>query len=297
MADRNAPEHDATARRRALRELGAYLALTFAITFGLGAAVIFFRRQFEAVFGPIGPLLVSWPYYLAVCAPTISAVLCSAAFGGWAGVRSLFAGLTRGFQLRWLFVALLALPVALLVWGLVERIALGAAAAHSADIRAIVISPLLWFTTAKIFVDPGPWGEETGWRGYALPRLLTRFSPLTAAIILGVIWGLWHTPAFLASGLTQFGVNYGWFLVAAVCLTILMTWIYVNANRNFLVAGFIPHAVANLMGDVHAFRAVKIEALALLTIAVLIVVVSGPRLQGRWFARRPAQAATQPTHS
>jgi hypothetical protein len=43
----------------AVRELIAFFALTFAITFGLGIAVIFFRPQFEGAFGPLGPLLTS----------------------------------------------------------------------------------------------------------------------------------------------------------------------------------------------------------------------------------------------
>jgi membrane protease YdiL (CAAX protease family) len=277
-----------TARRRAGRELLAFFGLTFAITFGLGAAVIFFRPQFEAVFGRLGPLLVSWPYYVAVCTPTFSAVVLSALFGGLEGVKNLFRGLIRPFQLRWVLVALLTFPTGLLLWGLVERVLFGGAVSHAINIQAILISaPLTLFTTANIFIDPGPWGEETGWRGFALPRLLTRFSPLTAAIILGVIWGVWHAPAFLVSDLTQAKYNFGWFLIATTGISILMTWIYVNANRNFLVAGFVPHAVNNLMGFSNAFTDTKIQAFVLISIVVLIIVVSGPRLKGWRFAPLP----------
>ncbi|HEX9155501.1 MAG TPA: type II CAAX endopeptidase family protein, partial [Nitrospira sp.] len=260
--------------------------LTFAITFGLGAAVLLFRPQFEAVFGPIGPLLVSWPYYVGVSAPTISAVLLSAVFGGLEGVKNLLRGLVRRVQLRWVIFALLTYPTGLLVWGLVERGLFGNGASASINIHAILVSaPLILFTTANILIDPGPWGEEAGWRGFALQRLLTRCSPLTAAIILGVIWGVWHAPAFFASGLTQSGTHFGWFLVAVVCISILMTWIYMNANRNFLVAGFIPHAINNLMGTSHAVMDVKIQALVLSVIAALIIIASGSGLKGCRFAR------------
>ncbi|MGP3965184.1 CPBP family intramembrane glutamic endopeptidase [Nonomuraea sp. 3N208] len=39
-------------------------------------------------------------------------------------------------------------------------------------------------------------GEETGWRGFALPRMLTRMSPLTASLTLGLVWAAWHLPLF-----------------------------------------------------------------------------------------------------
>jgi membrane protease YdiL (CAAX protease family) len=52
----------------------------------------------------------------------------------------------------------------------------------------------------------GPIGEELGWRGYALNELQKKHSPLLSAIIVGVVWGFWHTPLwFLTSGYT--GLN------------------------------------------------------------------------------------------
>ncbi|HXC56199.1 MAG TPA: CPBP family intramembrane glutamic endopeptidase [Rhizomicrobium sp.] len=281
MTDQAVAGPDAAARRRTTRELVAYFALTFAITFGLGGAFIFFRPQFEALFGTIRSPDTSWFYFVAVCAPTISAVLVSAVFGGWKGVRDLFSGLIRPFRLRWAFAGLLSFPAGLLIWGLVERYVFGHAASPSVDIHAILISaPLLLFTTGNIFLDPGPWGEETGWRGFALPRLLARFSPLTAALLLGAIWGVWHTSAFFVSGLVQSGYNYALFVAASVLDTVLMTWIYVNANRNYLVAGFFVHLMNNTMVGAHAFTDIRVQALVLLVIAVAIVAAFGPSLRG-----------------
>lgn len=39
-------------------------------------------------------------------------------------------------------------------------------------------------------------GEETGWRGYALPQLQRRFSPLASSLILALVWFGWHLPQF-----------------------------------------------------------------------------------------------------
>jgi membrane protease YdiL (CAAX protease family) len=105
--------------------------------------------------------------------------------------------------------------------GLAERI-FGVGAIPFINMHAILISaPLTLLTTANIVIDPGPWGEETGWRGFALPRLLTRLPPLTAAIVLGVIRAIWHAPAFLVSGLTQSNYNFGWFLISATGISVL----------------------------------------------------------------------------
>ena len=48
---------------------------------------------------------------------------------------------------------------------------------------------------ASIFLDIGGVTEETGWRGFALPLLQARMTPLAATLIVGLMWGVWHFPA------------------------------------------------------------------------------------------------------
>ncbi len=43
-------------------------------------------------------------------------------------------------------------------------------------------------------------GEEIGWRGFALPRLQSRFPALTASLVLGGLWALFHLPLFFSRG-------------------------------------------------------------------------------------------------
>ncbi|WP_256253107.1 CPBP family intramembrane glutamic endopeptidase [Paenibacillus sp. UNC496MF] len=46
----------------------------------------------------------------------------------------------------------------------------------------------------------GPFGEEPGWRGYALPKLQEKYRILGASLILGVLWTMWHLPFFFIQG-------------------------------------------------------------------------------------------------
>src|SRR5690606_26340526 len=69
----------------------------------------------------------------------------------------------------------------------------------------------------------GPVGEEFGWRGLALPLLQRRFSPLWASLILGVVWAIWHVPAFLMSGTVQSAWAFGPFFLGLIAITVILT--------------------------------------------------------------------------
>jgi hypothetical protein len=115
--------------------------------------------------------------------------------------------------------------------------------------------------------------------------------------VLGVIWGVWHLPAFLAQGGLA-GSSFGLFLVSAVAMTVFMTWIYLHANGNFLIAGFLPHLVANFLGDAHVLTRDPDKLLAAVSLAVAAVVVLGwgPSLQG-WRRESRESRESRDTHA
>ena len=88
-----------------------------------------------------------------------------------------------------------------------------------------------------------PIGEEIGWRGYALPRLLTRCSALTAGAVLGVIWAVWHLPVVLADPGLRVPVP---FLLQVVPLSILFTWLFLRTRGSVLIA-VLFHAWLDLL--------------------------------------------------
>lgn len=208
-----------------------FCLLTFAITWGLGACAIFFPVRFRALFGELTgfhPL-----YILAVAAPTIAATLLTLAWEGWSGLRGLYASLTRWrFGFQWYVFAMVVIPV--LGW-LTSRVA-------GADPKYDLSTPTL-VAAALLNLLIGPLGEELGWRGYALPRLLRRFNPCAASLILGAIWGLWHLPSFFVSSQVQADLSLPIFLVGALCLSIIATWLFQYTGGSVLITVLLHYAV------------------------------------------------------
>ena len=100
-------------------------------------------------------------------------------------------------------------------------------------------------------------GEEWGWRGYMMPRLLKTMKPLPALLTGGVIWGLWHAP------LIALGHNYGtgypgypWVGIAAMCVFcvvfgILLTW--VTEKTGSVIPAAVAHGAFNGIAGIGAY--------------------------------------------
>ena len=87
--------------------------------------------------------------------------------------------------------------------------------------------------------------EEPGWRGFLLPRLQQRFSPLVASLLVWFPWALWHAPLDFHKPFRFTLVSY--LLIRVVFLipiTILLTWFYNRSASNLLTA-IIFHAAMN----------------------------------------------------
>ena len=83
----------------------------------------------------------------------------------------------------------------------------------------------------------GALGEELGWRAYGLNVLQKKYVPLTASLIIGVIWGLWHLPLMILSGYAGLDLVYYIiaFMVAVISFSIVITFFY-NKSGNILIA-------------------------------------------------------------
>ncbi|MFW9941424.1 MAG: CPBP family intramembrane glutamic endopeptidase [Candidatus Thorarchaeota archaeon] len=92
-------------------------------------------------------------------------------------------------------------------------------------------------------------GEEIGWQGYVFGDIDARWNSLYAAILLGLIWGIWHVPLFIIQDPPG-----GFLWITGQCLymvvlRVLIVWIYKNTNKSVFTA-IIIHAISNLCGMV-----------------------------------------------
>jgi membrane protease YdiL (CAAX protease family) len=90
-----------------------------------------------------------------------------------------------------------------------------------------------------MFAIKGPI-EEIGWRGFALPLLQRKMSPLWAGLLIGIIWGFWHLPAFLLSGTPQSAWSFSDFFIGTIALSIIATALY-NASRGSILLPALFH--------------------------------------------------------
>lgn len=260
------------ASRRELRRVWLFLGLVFLISWGVGGLYLAFPAPLTAAFGPFA--YGSPAYLLAACSPTLVALGLIVAFEGPGGVARLGRRLLQATPLWALALAFLTLPaIALGLSLLAPRFDVWPV--RPADV--LVATPLVLFTTAQILTNSGPLGEELGWRGYALPRLLDRWPPLVAGGVLGGIWTIWHIPAFLFSGIVANPLSdLGWYALGTVALSLLMTWLFMRTRGSVLIAGIIPHFVINGLGVVGAWRARPAESVALAVLAVALFLIWPP---------------------
>jgi membrane protease YdiL (CAAX protease family) len=159
------------------------------------------------------------------------------------GLRGLLSAIVRWpHGLRWQVAAVspliflgLAVPVAAAIGDLPAVSDFGRLSGAAPGVFAVALVLLL-----------NGYGEETGWRGYALPRLQARFGALPATLFLTLAWAGWHLPLFfLLASYTGFGplMAIG-FLAGLAAGAVVLTAIYNHTGSVLAVA--VWHALYNL---------------------------------------------------
>ncbi len=171
----------------------------------------------------------------------MAGIIMSAIVSGKPGLREFFGRLVRWrVGIRWYVVALITPIVICLI-----SVGILFCFVHTPQVSAFSSFKLRElperFLFILLFVGLG---EEAGWRGFALPQLQKKHTPLIASLILAPVWALWHLPLF--------GNEFPWPIVAPFVLSVvggtcMLTWVFNGAKGSVLLT-MLFHASVNAVG-------------------------------------------------
>lgn len=185
---------------------------------------------------------IPWPPFFAIgaCGPMVAAIIVLHREGGWPRVRSwLRQGFQKKFGWQW-WLCILAAPL------LLPPLALWIFTLTGGEITNLLFlqKPWIVFSAFLLMVTIGGGQEEYGWRGFLLPRLLDRFRPWQADLILIPVHALWHLPLFINTYTIQSQYPFWLFLAFGFGFTLLINRVYQRTGGSILAA-ILFHGLVN----------------------------------------------------
>jgi membrane protease YdiL (CAAX protease family) len=257
--------------------LGAFFVLAFVLPW-----LVWVPRAAGVPVGVLDPLST---WFAAVAA--LAAALLA---GGRGGLRDLGRRLVR-WRVGWSWwVVVLVGPAAFSVAAAALVVLLGGTWSTALP---TVLAEQAWallaaYLLVSVFTDG--LGEEVAWRGFALPRLLSRSTPVVASVVLGLLWGAWHLPLLWTEGAHLHGQLFWLLLVDILAKSFLFTWVFLHTSGSALIA-VLFHATTNVFavsptGSAGDDLTLPLVAAALKWVLVALVLAGGglalPRAAGRW---------------
>jgi uncharacterized protein len=236
-----------------------------------------------ASLGWIAPVASRLLHLAGGLGPMLSAVIVTSLAEGQPGLARLAKHCTTGGV--WMFIAIL-IPAALFFFATAIISVLFGAAIEWAHIGSSTEFPELprsvYWLANIIFYG---FGEEVGWRGFALPRLQSQASALGASLVLALGWAGWHVPLFAFSpGLSNIGLAGATSWLASLFLgSILLTWLF-NSSRGSIGAVALFHAALDVFITSPVAAQLPNVMGALLTVGTLLLI---PVFGRQDLSRRP----------
>jgi membrane protease YdiL (CAAX protease family) len=209
-------------------------------------------------------------HFPGLLGPAIAAVVVTAVVDGRAGVRELGRRAVRWrVGVRWYAAA--AAP--LLFFAVAVAVAGWPGAGALTRFSGLPPVGLLGVFALVLLVNG--YGEETGWRGFALAHLQRRHGPLVASLLLAVGWAGWHLPLFfILEGYRGLGpVVLPGFLIGLACGAIVLTTVFNGTGGSILLVA-LWHAIYNMTVATAGSRGMVAAAVSVLVIAWAVVILA-----------------------
>jgi uncharacterized protein len=185
-------------------------------------------------------LSAAWPGFpfLYPFGPLLAAIIVASVTEGLDGLKDLLSRCLRwrvGF--KW-YAAALFVPIGIALTATALNILLGAPMPIAAQLGTLS-GFLLMFPLALV---DAPLGEDSGWRGYALPRFPANRTRSANTLMLALLLAGWHLPLALSEPAAAAP-----FLIGTIASAFVTNWVYYNAHESALLA-MLYHTSANAMG-------------------------------------------------
>jgi len=183
---------------------------------------------------PVSPYL----HLIGGLGPMLAAMIVTSLVAGKAGMQELVGRMSLWrVNLRWHLIAWFGPAALFIIAAVIARVVWGARPelSHFGQTKEYPELPVFVYWAANIFFFG--FGEETGWRGFALPRLQKSHNAFTATFILSIFWALWHLPLFwFATDFMKMGLGgaMGWYF-SILLGSVLLTWLYNSTQGSILI--------------------------------------------------------------
>ena len=195
-----------------------------------------------------------------------------------------------GPPLYWLAAITLPVLAILVALALSWKLRYISAAPTSTPAGSLIGNPSKLLKNVLIYTAlslPFAFGEELGWRGYAQPRLVRQFGVILGLLLLGIIWGFWHTPIYYVMSFYPNHPILGPFVMTPIdniLVVVPMAWLYIR-SRSIWVPTF-THAFADVLWGfsglmfppTHEIRNwAVLQCVQVVISAVLLIDIAAPR--------------------
>ncbi len=185
------------------------------------------------------PLDIPITDILAAFTPMIAASILVYKDEGYIGIRNLFKRIldfSRITKKIW-YVPIILLPFSmyLLIYIVIHLIGLQLATNFDIPFLSIPFLFCLFFIGAV--------AEEIGYMGYAIAPMQERFGALSASILIGIPWAVWHYPSIIQQGHNLTWI--AWATLGTIAVRVLIVWIYNNTGES-LFACILFHTLLNV---------------------------------------------------
>jgi hypothetical protein len=237
-------------------------ALPSYILVGLASENVIFSPEMAFAFVP-----------LLALAPIGAALLLTFKENGWDGAKEL---LGRSFDHKRVAYKIWYVPTLFLL-PLLFILALGVAVLVGQPLMAALF-PVVALPVVFLLFFIGSLGEEVGWMGYAFEPMQDKWNAFKAALVLGLIWALWHIPLYIF--LIADPVLIAAQVLSVIAMRFLLVWLFNNTGKSVFVT-ILFHTVYNVTISVLPVNLV-ISSLFLLVTALIVTFLWGPETMAKF---------------